>query len=59
VIRAEGQSTFTTGGNLGGGGSALSATGLSGVSGAGSIIPQWGSTKADDRFTLLFIRVAK
>jgi hypothetical protein len=57
IIRAEGQKSWTTGGNLGGAGSALSASGLSGVSGAGSIIPQWGGTKADDLFTIIFVRV--
>ncbi|MCZ7405026.1 MAG: hypothetical protein O8C67_08860 [Candidatus Methanoperedens sp.] len=57
VIRAEGQKSWTTGGNLGGAGSALSTTGLSGASGAGSIIPQWGGTKADDLFTIIFVKV--
>lgn len=57
VIRAEGQKSWTTGGNLGGAGSALSSSGLSGASGAGSIIPQWGGTKADDLFTIIFVRV--
>lgn len=57
VIRAEGQKSWTTGGNLGGGGSALSSSGLSGASGAGSIIPQWGGTKSDDLFTIIFLKV--
>jgi hypothetical protein len=58
IIRAEGQKSWTTGGNLGGAGSALSASGLSGASGAGSIVPQWGGTKADDLFTIIFVKVA-
>jgi hypothetical protein len=58
VIRAEAQKTWTTGGNLGGAGSGLSSTGLGGASGAGSIIPQWGGTKADDLFTIIYVKVA-
>ena len=58
VICAEAQKTWTTGGNLGGAGSIVSATGLGGGSGAGSIIPNWGGTKADDLFTIIFVKVA-
>jgi hypothetical protein len=58
IIRAEAQKSWNTGGNLGGGGSALSATGGSGGSGAGSLIPSWGGTKADDLFTIIFVKVA-
>lgn len=58
VICAEAQKTWTTGGNLGGAGSVVSATGLGGGSGAGSIIPNWGGTKADDLFTIIFVKVA-
>jgi hypothetical protein len=57
VMRAEAQKSWTTGGNLGGAGSGLSATGLGGGSGAGSIIPQWGGTKADDLFTIIFMKI--
>jgi hypothetical protein len=57
IIRAEGQSTFSTGGNIGGGGSALASSGLGGVSAVGSLIPQWGSTTANDRFIIVFVRV--
>lgn len=58
VICAEAQKTWTTGGNLGGAGSILSPTGLAGGSGAGSIIPQFGGTKADDLYTIIFLKVA-
>jgi hypothetical protein len=58
VIRAEAQKTWTTGGNIGGAGSMLSTSGLSGGSGAGSIVPQFGGTKADDLFTIIFVKVA-
>ena len=58
VICAEAQKTWTSGGNLGGAGSALSSSGLSGASGGASIIPQFGGTKADDLFTIIFVKVA-
>ena len=58
VFCAEAQKTWTTGGNLGGAGSGLSSTGLGGGSGAGSIIPQWGGTKADDLYTIFFVKIA-
>lgn len=57
VVRAEAQKSWTTGGNLGGGGSGISSSGLGGGSGAGSLIPQWGGTKADDLFTIIFVKV--
>jgi len=57
IIRAEAQKSWSTGGNLGGGGSGLAANGLGAGSGAGSLIPSWGGTKADDLFTVVFVRV--
>jgi hypothetical protein len=59
VICAEAQKTWTTGGNLGGAMTGLSGSGLSGGSGAGSIVPQFGGTKADDLFTIIFFKVAQ
>jgi hypothetical protein len=58
IIRSEAQKSWSTGGNIGGGGSALASSGLGGVSAAGSIIPQFGGTKADDLFTVIFVKVA-
>lgn len=58
VIRAEAQKSWTTGGNIGGAGSGVATSGLAGGSMAGSVIPQWGGTKADDLFTIIFVRVA-
>jgi hypothetical protein len=58
IIRAEAQKSWATGGNLGGAASSLSSTGLSGVSAAGSVVPTWGGTKADDLFTVIIVRVA-
>jgi len=57
VIRAEAQKSWHTGGSLGGGGSGVSTTGLSGGAGAGSIVPSFGGTKADDLFTIIFVQV--
>lgn len=58
VTCAEAQKTWTSGGNFGGGGSGLQASGLGGASGAGSIVPQWGGTKADDLYTIVYVKVA-
>ena len=58
IIRAEAQKSWSTGGNLGGGGSGLASNGLGAGSGAGSLIPSWGGTKADDLFTVIFVKVA-
>ena len=58
VVCAEAQKTWTTGGNIGGGGSALASGGLGGISAVGSIIPQFGGTKSDDLFTILFVKVS-
>jgi hypothetical protein len=58
IVRAEAQKTWTLGANLGAGTSILSSTGASGGSGAGSLGPAWGGTKADDLFTIIFVRVA-
>jgi len=58
VIRSEANKSWATGGNIGGGGSGLLATGLGGGAGAGAVVPQWGGTKADDLFTIIFVRVA-
>jgi len=58
IIRAEAQKSWHTGGNMGGGGSGLASSGLGGGSGAGSLIPSWGGTKADDLFTVIFVKVA-
>lgn len=58
VIRAEAQKTWASGGNLGGAGSGVALSGLAGGSMAGSIIPQWGGTKADDLFTIIFVKVS-
>jgi hypothetical protein len=57
VIKAEAQKSWSTGGNLGGGSSVLSSTGLVGGAGSAGLIPQWGGTKADDLFTIIFVRV--
>jgi hypothetical protein len=57
IIRAEAQKTWTTGGNFGGAGSGLATSGLGGGSGAGSVIPQWGGTKSDDLFTIIYVKV--
>lgn len=57
IIRAEAQKSWNTGGNVGGAGSGLATSGLGGGSGAASIIPNWGGTKADDLFTVIFVRV--
>jgi hypothetical protein len=59
IIRAEGQKSWSTGGNLGGAGSILSTGGVGGGSVAGSIIPQFGGTKADDLFTIIFVKVVR
>ena len=58
IVRAEAQKTWTVGANLGAGTSILSSTGASGGSGAGSLGPAWGGTKADDLFTIIFVKVA-
>ena len=58
VIRAEAQKSWNTGGNIGGGGSGLGAMGQGGGSGSGSLIPSFGGTKADDLFTIIFVKVA-
>lgn len=58
VFCAEAQKTWTTGGNLGAAGSGLGAAGQGGGSAAGSIIPQWGGTKADDLFTIIYVKVS-
>jgi len=58
VVRAEAQKSWTLGGNVVGGTSLLSATGQSGAAGSGGLGPQWGGTKADDLFTIIFVRVA-
>jgi len=57
IIRAEAQKSWSTGGNIGGGGSGLASNGLGAGSGAGSLIPSWGGTKADDLFTVIFVKV--
>ena len=57
VIRAQGQKTWTFGANLAGAGSALPSIN-NGASGMGGIGPQWGGTKADDLFTVIFVKVA-
>jgi hypothetical protein len=57
IIRAQGQKTWTLGANVGGAGSALPSVN-SGASGMGGIGPQWGGTKADDLFTIIFVKVA-
>lgn len=57
VIRVEAQKSWHTGGSLGGGGSGVSTTGLSGGAGAGSLVPSFGGTKADDLFTIIFVQV--
>lgn len=58
IIRAQGQKTWTMGANLAGAGSGLSPTGLGGGAGAGGIGPQWGGTKADDLFTIIYVSIA-
>jgi hypothetical protein len=58
VICAEAQKSWNTGGNIGGGGSGLASNGLGGGSGAGSLVPSFGGTKADDLFTIIFVKVA-
>jgi hypothetical protein len=57
IVRAEAQKSWNTGGNIGGGGTGVASSGLGGGSGAGSLIPQWGGTKADDLFTIIFVKV--
>lgn len=57
VIEAEAQKSWTSGGNLGGAGSAVPTSGLVGGSMAGSIIPQWGGTKADDLRNIFIVKV--
>ncbi len=55
VFCAEAQKTWTTGGNLGAGGAGAIGQGA-GAAGA-SIVPQFGGTKADPLFTIIFVRV--
>ena len=57
VFMAEAQKTWTTGGNLGAGGAGTIGTGAASL--GGSIVPQWGGTKADPLFTIIFVKVAK
>ena len=56
VACAEAQKTWTSGGNLGGAGSYLPSP-IVGASGAASIVPQWGGTKADPLYTIFFVLV--
>ncbi len=55
VIRAEAQKTWNTGGNIGGAGSGLMTSG--GAGGSVNLIPSFGGTKADDLFTIIFVKV--
>jgi len=57
IIQAEAQKSWSTGGNIGGGGSGLTTNGLGGGSGSGSLVPSFGGTKADDLFTVIFVKV--
>lgn len=57
VIRAEAQKSWNTGGSIGGGASGLANNGLGGGAGAASLVPSFGGTKADDLFTIIFVKV--
>jgi hypothetical protein len=55
VFMADAQKSWTTGGNLGAGGAGAIGTG--GASLGGSIVPQWGGTKADPLGTVIYVKV--
>jgi hypothetical protein len=58
IFKAEAQKTWQLGLNVLGSGSGLSPSGLSGGSGTGGLGPVWGGTKADDLFTIIYVKVA-
>ncbi|HYA92757.1 MAG TPA: hypothetical protein VEK32_14810 [Thermodesulfobacteriota bacterium] len=58
ILKAEAQKTWQLGLNALGSGSGLSPSGLGGGSGTGGLGPVWGGTKADDLFTIIYVKVA-
>jgi hypothetical protein len=58
IFKAEAQKTWQLGLNALGSGSGLSPSGLGGGSGTGGLGPVWGGTKADDLFTIIYVKVA-